>query len=137
MSLSNYLVILTETKDVWSISQSIQETIKNLVLQARVDNSWRDPNNKLPEFHLEPLPQMMLISFMLKVNSRCLTVHFGCDCDFESEGLAGSKLIFSLDLSNVSDEVLDALALNPYLRSLGDVYRFSDATREDLLSCKV
>lgn len=120
MGVDCKLVCLTKEKDIFKICEAVEDSVKNLISLYKDLDVRLDPNNVLKNISISPSIELIDFHFFLNGENRSLKLFFGCNNDHDDEGLVGPKLILSLGMWGLCDEIM--LAVGESLKKFGPTH---------------
>jgi hypothetical protein len=118
MSISTNGFVLTENKDVFLVLSVIESTLTELVKKYSTGNVRQDTTSKFLKIKCKPDLGFFSIYFKVKNESRILTVHFDCDCDYKE--YEGSKIIWGVNYWGLAEEIV--LGICKEMTQFGQVF---------------
>jgi hypothetical protein len=110
MGVDSKGICLTKNKDVFNICKQVEKALDNLVGIYKNPKVRVDKENLMKSVEINPMCEMVIFHFYIKGEQRSLHLHFGCDSDYREEGLLGSKLIFSVGMWGMYEEIIYSVA---------------------------
>lgn len=129
MGISAKAACLTNSKDVFDITQNIVKAIDEKITQARPDKRRfaKDPNNKFTTIEMSNFSKMITLHFTLNGEARMMSLHFDCHDDAIELGKC-KKVFATLGCWGASDELI--LLAARVLADYGEVYTvFNDCSQ--------